>query len=166
MLDLSDPQWANFKGGYKLEYDASERLRELENGKIDIDVITSEFWDELHHQGDVGLASYAAVTHLVRICIQRDILEWNIFALVACIEACRIFGKNPPLPAWLESDYFSAIRNLADYGAHRFNEEWPRELTQTFLSVAAFSKGLPKQGRVLIEFTGDDELDEIFERFL
>jgi hypothetical protein len=164
MLDLSDPLWKTFKGGYRLPYDASAPLRELETGDDhDVDSILNEFWKKLHHQGDVDIASYAAVPHLVRIWIERNRLDWDVFAIVACIESCRIFGRNPTLPGWLESDYHSAIKKLAEYGAHRFAEDWCRELTVSFLAVAAFAKGLSKQGRVLAEFT-DDELERVFEQ--
>ena len=146
-----------------MPYDASVRLRELEAGANKISVLWEEFWNELHHQGDVDIASYAVIPQLVRICVAGDLLDWNVFAIVAAIEECRVFGKNPPLPQWLENDYHAAIKKLAAFGAQRFSKDWPKELTQSFLSVAAFANGLPNYGRILVTFT-DDELDEAFEK--
>jgi hypothetical protein len=165
MIELSDSIWKTLKGGYRINYDASKRLRELEGGGQDLTSIWDEFWQELHHQGDVDIASYATVPELVRICIKRGLMDWNTFALVACIEECRLFRKqNPALPTWLEMDYHSAIRKLAEFGAQHFSEDWSKELAESFLAVAAFAKGLSKQGRMLATFT-DDELDEVFEHF-
>jgi hypothetical protein len=91
-------------------------------------------------------------------------MDWNVFALVAVIEECRIFGKNPSLPNWLESDYHSAIKKLAELGARNFSQDWPKELTHSFLAVAAYAKDFPNSGRMLIEFP-DDEMKDVFEKF-
>jgi hypothetical protein len=163
MNKLDDPIWNTFIGGYRTPYNASARLQELESGSDNTDEIWEEFWNELHHQGDVDIASYAVVPQLVRISIARNLLDWNVFALVATIEECRVFGENPKLPQWLEDDYNSAIKELAEFGAKHFSENWPKELTQPFLAVAAFAKGLSKTARLLITFS-DDELDEVFEK--
>ena len=164
MIELNDPKWKTLNGGYRLPYDGSVRLLELEAGSNDTKEIWEEFWNELHHQGNVDIASYTVVPQLVRICVKRELLDWNIFALVAAIEECRVFGKNPQLPQWLESDYHSAIKKLAEFGAQNFSKNWPKELTQAFLAVAAFSKGFPNSGRMLIEFP-DDEMKDVFEKF-
>ena len=164
MIKLDDPIWNAFIGGYRLPYNASTRLQELENGTNDTEEIWEEFWNELHHQGDVDIASYAVVPHLVRICIARNLMDWSVFSLVAVIEECRIFGKNPPLPTWLEKDYPSAIKKLAELGVRNFSQDWPKELTQSVLAVAAFAKDFPNTGRMLIEFP-DDEMKDVFEKF-
>jgi len=147
-----------------MPYNAAGRLQELANDPAGKEEIWEEFWDELHHQGDVDVASYAVVAQLVQICIARNILDWNVFALVATIEECRLFGENPAVPKWLESDYHSAIKNLAEFGAQNFRGDWPNELTQSFLAVAAFAKNSPNTGRILNEFP-DDEMKDVFEKF-
>ena len=164
MLKLDDLVWKTFLGGYRTPYNAAIRLQELDNGSNDLDVLWQEFWDELHHQGDVDLASYAAVPHLVRICIAREILDWNVFALVACIEECRRFNENPSIPKWLEGDYLSAIKNLAEFGVKNFSKDWSKELTQSVLSVLAFAKGCSNTGRMLIEVS-EDEMSDALEKF-
>jgi len=164
MIKLDDPIWDTFIGGYRLPYNASMRLQELENGSSDTEEIWEEFWNELHHQGDIDIASYAVVPHLVRICITRNLMDRNIFSLVAVIEKCRVFGKNPSLPKWLESDYHSAIKKLAELGARNFSQDWSKELTQSFLAVAAFAKDFPNTGHMLIEFS-DDEMKDVLGKF-
>jgi hypothetical protein len=58
-MSLDDLRWQELHGGYRVPFDASELLRRLEQGQD----IWDELWQELHHQGDVGEASYAAVSH-------------------------------------------------------------------------------------------------------
>ena len=65
-------------------------------------VAWNELWEGLHHQGDVGEASYAAVPHLVRIYRERREFGWNTYAIVAVIELARDDGKNPKMPKWYE----------------------------------------------------------------
>jgi hypothetical protein len=66
MLDLADPRWEKMSGGYKVPFDPRPLLKKLEKDQ-DSTETWSELWNELHHQGDVGEASFAAVPQLVRI---------------------------------------------------------------------------------------------------
>jgi len=100
MLSLEDEKWKELQGGYRCRYDASVALRSLQSG---IDV-WGELWNELHHQGDVGLASYAAIPHLVQIAGGAALRDWNFYGLVATIEVERHRRENPALPSWLADD--------------------------------------------------------------
>jgi len=91
MIELNDPQWKTLNGGYRLPYDGSARLLELDSGSTDTKNIWEEFWNELHHQGDVDIASYAVIPQLVRICIKRELLDWNIFALGGLVAIAEPF---------------------------------------------------------------------------
>ncbi len=163
MIELDDPVWGTLNGGYRVPHDASVRLRELKAGSTDRKLIWDEFFEELHHQGDVDIASYAAVPQLAKICIGQEILDWECFTLVAVIEESRVFNQNPGLPDWLETDYHAAIKALSKFGFQRFQHDWPEELTRSFFSVTAFASGLPNMGRFLIEFS-DDELAEVSDK--
>ena len=90
MLPLNDPRWNTLAGGYKTPYDPSDALRRIEAGKDAWD----ELWQELHHQGDVGEASYAAVPHLVRIAKLLPRRDWNFYGLVSTIEVERHRKSN------------------------------------------------------------------------
>jgi len=51
------------------------------------------FSENLHHQGDVGEASYATVPHLVRIYRQLGIFDWNLTGLwrvLNCVEVREV----------------------------------------------------------------------------
>lgn len=103
MPDLDDPLWQTLEGGYRQPYDAAPALKALEAGEDAWD----ELWQELHHQGDVGPASYAAVTQLARIAA-RGPRDWNFYALAATVEIERHRKTNPDVPSWLAADYSAA----------------------------------------------------------
>ena len=91
MIPLDDPRWAQFKGGYRAKYDASVPLKKLEltTDKEIYQVILEELFQELYHQGDVGMASYMAVPHLIRIEKEKQLGGWKILGLIASIEVGR-----------------------------------------------------------------------------
>jgi hypothetical protein len=47
MLSLTDPIWRELEGGYRMPYDASKALAQMEGGES----VWEELWEELHHQG-------------------------------------------------------------------------------------------------------------------
>ncbi len=75
-MNLQNDKWISLYGGYKIPYDASILLRQLRstNDQKIVANIFTELWDNLHHQGDVGLASYFSVPPLVDICIEKKLL--------------------------------------------------------------------------------------------
>src|SRR5881397_662960 len=107
MLTLDDPRWTQLEGGYRLPYDPTAALRQLDSGGHQ-PAVWDEFWKELHHQGDVGTASYAAIPTLVDIHRRMRELDWNLYALAATIEVERHRRSNPPIPDWLVADYEQA----------------------------------------------------------
>src|SRR5437773_8148139 len=110
MIPLNDPSWSTLAGGYKTPYDPSDALRRLERGED----VWDELWEELHHQGDVGEASYAAVPHLIRIGKTLPNRDWNLYAPVSCIEVERHRKTNPLLPDWLAESYRQAMGEMLD----------------------------------------------------
>src|ERR1700733_9584133 len=116
MLSLDDNRWNNLTGGYRTKCDPRPLLAQLESEQ-NKETAWNELWEELHHQGDVGEASYASVPHLVRIHRANGAVDWNPYAIVAIIELARGKGDNPQVPTWLEEDYLPAIRELAEIGA-------------------------------------------------
>jgi hypothetical protein len=103
MLSLDDGRWNNMAGGYRMKCDPRPLLAELESAE-NKETAWHELWEELHHQGDVGEASYASVPHLVRIHRTSGVVDWNTYAIVAIIELARGKGNNPEVPTWLEQD--------------------------------------------------------------
>jgi hypothetical protein len=74
-----------------MAFDPRLALQNLESN-VHVKEAWRELWEELHHQGDVGEASYAAVPHIVRIHRKRRLDYWNTYALVAIIELARQRG--------------------------------------------------------------------------
>jgi hypothetical protein len=138
MLPLDDPRWATFNGGYKVPYDASAALDRLfVDGPSE--ELWEELWNELHHQGDVGQASYAAISHLVEFVRRSPRLDWNPLGLVACIELER--PHNPPIHTELADDYFAAIRALpAVLGGH-LDQEWSEQVVRAAVACIALARG-------------------------
>ena len=161
MLDLADTKWKELHGGYRIPYDASIPLRALQDG---IDV-WDELWDELHHQGDVDLASYAAVPHLVRIGGESTQRDWNLYALVAIIEVERHRKGNPALPDWLQGGYEDALVRLSTLASADVASNPDSETTRAILAVLALANGELKLGAMLSGLD-ESELDEWVEERL
>jgi hypothetical protein len=158
MLSLDDKCWQNLEGGYRTKFDPRPALSDLETNK-NTQGAWHELWGGLHHQGDVGVASYATVPHLVRIYRKRRAIDWNTYAIVAVIELARDNLKNPEVPKWLEDDYFQAIRDLAEVGAAEVLETKNPEETRAILSILAISAGARTHAKFLIEYSAEELLE-------
>lgn len=159
MLSLDDERWTNLEGGYRMLFDPRPWLKRLSTGQEN-DAVWHEFWEELHHQGDVGEASYATVPHLVRIYRQLGVFDSNPYAIVTCIDLCRTERKNPPIPDWLKEDYLQAIYELAEYGLSQWKQAQSPEDVRAILGVLALSRNLRVHAKFLFDYT-DDELLEM-----
>jgi hypothetical protein len=145
MLSLTDPIWRELQGGYHIPYDASKALVQMAAGES----VWDELWNELHHQGDVGVASYAAIPQLVRISESSGKSDWNLYALAATIEIERHRKTNPPLPDWLSSSYKVAWDGLVTLALSDLGGK-PDELTlRSAFSVIALRRGDLKLGALL-----------------
>jgi len=84
-------------GGYGIPYDAEPALEKLATAREEA---IHELWENLYHQGDVGLASYNAVPKLVKA---------GELSLVSAIEMARNSGSNPDIPEYMVNDYEQAL---------------------------------------------------------
>lgn len=116
-IKLDDNIWASLEGGYRTSYDASRPLKKLQaaSNAAQMQPVFEELWQELHHQGDVGIASYLAVPQLVRIAKEKDVFDWNILGLCALIEQQRHFSGNPQLPKEFSEYYQNGLNELNSY---------------------------------------------------
>jgi len=158
LMELNDPRWASLKGGYGVPFDPRPALFQLADG-TDIQGAWGQLWDGLHHQGDVGEASYACVPHLVRIHEARGMPDWNTYAIVATIDLARDRRRNPTIPAWLGAEYAGAIEHLAGLALRELSRAIDRETTRSMLAVLAIWKGARVHGRVLVELSEDELLE-------
>lgn len=164
MLPLDDPKWESLRGGYKTPYDPSGALRRLYAGK-EQDSAWAELWEELHHQGDVGEASYAAVPHLVEILRNRDDVDWNAYSLIATIEIERHRPSNPTIPAWLLPSYESAWNDLIVVGLRDYAKANDALTVRAILGVLALGKGLKEIGTLVSSFD-ESEIKEVIDEYL
>lgn len=158
MINLEDVRWLNMTGGYKTPLDPRPLLKRL-GADSDTKEVWQELWNELHHQGDVGDASFAAVPFLVESYRERGVIAWNTYAIVAIIELARREGKNPDVPRWIADDYFHAIGELAKIGTTEVLQAETPEDVRAILSVIAIEKGLRAHGRFLVNYSEDELLD-------
>jgi hypothetical protein len=110
----------------------------------------------LHHQGDVGEASYAAVPELVRIHRNGSAADWNLYAMVATIELARTESENPEVPDWLKEDYFRSIQELAQMGTKEILAAGETETKRAILGVIAIAAGLRTHGKFLVKYSEDE----------
>ena len=113
----------------------------------------------MHHQGDVGDASYAVIPELVRIHRNVSAADWNLYAMTAIIELARTEPHNPELPEWLREDYFRSIQELAQMGAKDILGTHEPDGARAILSVIAIAKGLRTHAKFLVAYS-EDELSE------
>ncbi len=160
MISLDDPKWKELHGGYRIPYDASNALKRLEQGED----VWDELWENLHHQGDIGEASYAAVPHLVRIARGLQNRDWNPYSLVSTIEIERHRKSNPPLPSWLEDDYRTAWKDVLQMALNDLSQADDPLKVRSILGAVALSKGQLKLGAML-SYSDESEIDEVIEKY-
>lgn len=140
MLPLDDSRWKSLKGGYHVLFDASEALGRL-LGEGRSEELWEELQTELHHQGDVDQASYAAVPWLVEFVRRAPRLDGDALSLIAVIELERPKHANPQVRADLSEAYFKAIRSLpAVLGTHP-DHEWDEEVIRSAAACIALARG-------------------------
>ncbi|MFB9242100.1 hypothetical protein [Massilia antarctica] len=158
MLSLDDTGWKDLHGGYGVPYDVSVALRSMQGGND----VWEELWNELHHQGDIGDASYAAVPQLVRIAGMAGSRDWNFYSLLAIIEVDRHRKGNPPIPAWLQSSYDEAWVRAYQVAVMDLSSSTDSLTIRAILAVLALAKGEVKLG-ALLSGLDTSELDEWLE---
>jgi hypothetical protein len=164
-MNLTDPKWEGLEGGYRTPYDPRPVLSKLASG-IEVDHAWDELWNELHHQGDVGEASFAAVSALVDLYSSGRQPDSNLFSLSATVEIERHRKGNPPLPEWLRADYERAWRKLTELALAKLREDdVDPDTLQSALAVLAIARGALKLG-AMINHLDSSELDEILEQYL
>lgn len=163
---LDDPRWSQMLGGYRVPYDPSPALALLRSGsESEVAQAWKELSNELHHQGNIGEASYAAVIAMVHICIELQRADWNLFAIAACIQNCRRQADNAPVPADLMSDYDDAWAALFEFGLQCIRTSGDPLLVRSVLSIIATYKGLEQLGE-LLAFLDESEIEELHQQYI
>jgi len=162
MLTLEDPRWRTLHSGYRLPYDPTPILRRLAS-RWDDQPAWNELWGELHHQGDVGEASYAALVAIADLARNVASRGWNAYALAATVESQRHARRNPPLPGWLAADYRDAWSALTELALADLSATQDPLVVRSALAVVALGKGLTKLGTLIADLD-ESELDEYLDQ--
>jgi len=158
-----EPSWSEMLGGYRRPYDPRRAIAKLRDDPLD-PAAWAELWNELHHQGDVGDASYAAVPLLVDACAAGP-RDWNLFALLATIEVERHRLRNPRLPDALAQDYAAALVTARDLALADLALTQDPLFIRSALGLVALADGALELG-ALLGHLDSDEVTELLEQFL
>ena len=165
-IELDDNIWASLEGGYRTSYDASIPLKRLEasSSSAQMQPVFEELWEELHHQGDVGIASYLAVPQLARIAKEKDVFDWNILGLCAVIEQQRHLAANPQLPKEFSEYYDNGLNELKSFILSKIGKPLDSETFRIACSTLATVSGEIKLGKAILELEGST-MDEFLDQF-
>ena len=163
MLRYDEINWDELGVGYG-NYNPTSALKKLESAKNHKEA-WGELWEELHHQGDVNLVSYAVVPYLVQIHKEMKNLDWNLYALVSVIEIERHRKTNPLLPEWLEQSYKDAWTTLFHLALNDLLYATDETSIRAMLSVIALAKGLFKDGSLIINLD-ESAISEYFDEYM
>jgi hypothetical protein len=115
LLPLDDSRWAKYRGGYRSLYNAVPLIHRLHNDGTSKD-FWGVVWNDLHHQGDVGEASYAVVPYLVDYQSRQRDLDAQLFHFCVVVDLSLPENNNPPIPPEIEFSYALAMRKLPVIG--------------------------------------------------
>jgi hypothetical protein len=143
MLSLDSPEWANLQHAYGNASDIPALLRQLETLPSSEGNAEPWFsiWSALAHQGDVYVASLAAVPHVVRfLAIDPMAASFVYFQFPTWVEICRQ-RQGLLIPEGISGDYFAALKKLGELVFVAYPKEWDHDFTVSALSALAVSKG-------------------------
>ena len=155
--------WSVLTGGYRVPYDPRPAIGRLYDDRLD-DVAWRELWEELHHQGDVGEASYAAVPLLVEACTTGP-RDWNFHGLIATIETERHRRANPAVPSWLKVTYEKALSKAGTLALEDLGTADDPEVIRSALAVVALARGDLQLGALLSDLDSSELQELVNERF-
>jgi len=161
MKKLDDNIWKTLKSGYKVLFDPTGIIKKLEKDKNSEEAWES-IWDELHHQGDIGDASYAIVPYLIDIHKRKHFEDWQIYSFVSLIIQESHRKTNPKPPEWIKSDYNKSLEVLLEMAFNDLKNANTEELIRAILGFIALQKGLIKYGS-LISSCDESEIEEFLE---
>lgn len=157
-----EDEWTKMLGGYNVPYDPRPTISRLAS-----DTTNERAWDELfenlHHQGDIGEASYASVPILVET-FRNKPRPWQFYFLVAIVESERSSETNPVVPDWLGDSYKKSIQDSKEFALNDMRSSTEKELIQGTLAVVALASDMIPLGMFVAQTT-EDEIEEIIGKY-
>ncbi len=164
LIPIEDERWRHYRGGYNRAIaDLTSLLQKLVTG----DASEGEWgvlWDELHHQGDVGEASYAVVPYLAEYAKRASTVAWHAFGFPVVVELARSNRGNPKLPAELEASYFAALRELPMTALSRGLDTWDKLCFEPVMASLALSLGRRLHAELYLDLT-ENEISEFYKYY-
>ncbi|MFC4312384.1 hypothetical protein ACFPN2_25095 [Steroidobacter flavus] len=159
LLPLDDPRWAAYRRGYnRVPFDVVSLIRRLQQEGTS-DKFWELVWDELHHQGDVGEASYALVPYLVEYQSRQRDLDEQLFHYCVVIDLAHPENNNPPIPPELEISYAKALRKLPVIGADLLRRGCGEAVVMGVAAATALAAGHRVLARAYLDFGRSDALE-------
>ena len=165
LLPLDDPKWKEYRGGYNRVVGCLvpflTKLQSLEMSDDDWNVL----WDDLHHQGDIGEASYAVVPYLTEYAKSAPKIAWHAFGFAAVVELERTENNNPEVPEAIRDSYFSSINELPNVALERGEDVWGEYCFEPVMACIALSLGRREHARAYLDLT-ESEIPEFYKYYL
>ena len=164
LLPLNDPKWKEYRGGYNLVvYDLVPfltKLQALEMSEEDWNVL----WEDLHHQGDLGEASYAVVPYLAEYARSATQIAWHAFGFAAVVELQRTENDNPDVPEEIRDSYFASIKELPMIALERGIDVWDTYCFEPVMACLALSLDHREHARAYLDLT-ESEIPEFYKYY-
>lgn len=158
LMPLDDSRWATYSGGYRSPYNVVPLIHRLNDEGTSGD-FWEVVWNELHHQGDVGEASYALVPYLVDHQSCRRELDEQVFHFCVIVELQQPENSNPPIPPEIELSYAMAMRRLPVIGTEQLRRGCSEAIVMGVAAATALAGGHRVLARAYVEFGRVDAMD-------
>jgi hypothetical protein len=154
MLDLESPKWRNLSHAYGGASDIPHLIKQLKTAPPPKDEKSEPWfslWSSLCYQNDVYTASYATIPHIVAAAESKPVKHrLEFFSFIGAVEAYRHRKGAPPIPPFLEGDYFSAIEHGAALIRDSLVADWDEEEMIVLLGAYAITRGHHRLGNAII----------------
>lgn len=158
LLSLDDSRWATYRGGYNRSPYNVVPLIDLLNREGTSASFWEVVWDELHHQGDVGEASYALVPYLVDYQSRRQELDEQLFHFCVVVDLAQPENGNPPIPLEIKSSYAMAMKRLPVIGTEKLGRSCNEAIVMGVAAATALAGGHRILARAYVDFGLEDAL--------